>query len=151
MENLFAIIFTAGMLRHSYTDLREMLLYDSLNLCLLAAALLRAAYYGNFRSALAGGLLLLGIMLALYCASRGGMGEGDVKLAGVLGLWLGMERGLVCLLLAFTGGACVGGLLLLCGKCSRRQALPFGPFLCGGGLLAYIWGTRILAWYKQFL
>ena len=51
---------------------------------------------------------MLAIMLVLYFASRGGMGEGDVKLAPTLGIWLGLDQGLLCLLLAFVSGGVVG-------------------------------------------
>ena len=88
-------------------------------------------------------------MVLIYHAARGGMGEGDVKLAAVLGLWLGVEQGLACLLLAFVSGALVGCFLLLC-KPGQGQQLPFGPFLAGSGLACYVHGTAMLAWYGQF-
>ena len=95
---------------------------------------------------------MLAIMLVLYFASRGGMGEGDVKLAPVLGIWLGLEQGLLCLLLAFVSGGVVGALLLLC-RCGKlKQAIPFGPFLCAAAVAAYFCGKEIITWYwRMFL
>lgn len=83
-------------------------------------------------------------MLLLYFASRGGMGEGDVKLAPVLGSWLGLEQGLLCLLLAFVSGGIVGALLLLCRRGKLKQAIPFGPFLCAGAVAAYFVAKKSL-------
>lgn len=74
-------------------------------------------------------------MLVLYFASRGGMGEGDVKLAPALGIWLGLEQGLLCLLLAFVSGGVVVALLLLCRRGKLKQAIPFGPFCAQQRLL----------------
>ncbi len=147
MDLFFTMALAAGLARHCWTDIREMLLYDSVNAYLLIVGAARACYGGLWQEALGGALGLGAAMLALYLASRGGMGEGDVKLAAVLGCWLGWEQGLACLLLAFAGGACVGLMLCLFGGEGRRTAIPFGPFLCASGLACYLEGARLLAWY----
>ena len=144
------IIFIALLIIHTYTDLRYMLLYDSVTVLLLVTGFSKAVLQGKLLEALQGAGVLLAIMLVLYFVSRGGMGEGDVKLAPALGLWLYTEQGLLCLLLAFVSGALVGGVLLLLGK-GRRSAIPFGPFLCAGALAAYFCGARIIWWYWHFM
>lgn len=150
MANAFwAVCFTLGMLYHSYTDIREMLLYDSTNMLLALLGLLRAYQWGMLYECISGALVLGLVMLLVYLASRGGMGEGDVKLGVVLGLWLGVERGLTCLVLAFVSGALVGGLLILHRRTRAHQQLPFGPFLCISALLCYFYGWEILTWYSQ--
>lgn len=77
------------------------------------------------------------------------MGFGDVKLAAVIGGFLGWERLLVGLFLAVFLGA-VGGLLgraLFGGK----RAIPFGPYLLIGGLLALFFGDGLVNWYLALL
>lgn len=59
------------------------------------------------------------------------MGLGDVKLAGAMGLTLGLPGLLAALFLAFLGGGAVGGLLLATRRAGLQSRLPFGPFLCG--------------------
>ena len=147
MEWLFSLGLGLGLARHCWTDMRELLLYDSVNAYLLALGLLRACVMGLWQEASCGLLALGAVMLLLYLFSGGGMGEGDVKLAAVLGCWLGWEQGLACLLLAFAGGAMVGLALLACGRAQGRQALPFGPFLCAAGLVCHFQGAQIVAWY----
>lgn len=145
MYLIFTAIFIIALLYHSYTDMKDYLLYDKVTCFLAGAGLARALYYGVWRDSLAGAAALLAVMLAIYFASRGGMGEGDVKLAAALGMWLGVEQGLACLLLAFVGGGAVGLVLLACGE--RRRMIPFGPFLCAAAAMAYFWGREILEWY----
>lgn len=147
MEMFFTLALTVGLARHCWTDMRELLLYDGVNAYLLALGTARACYLGLWREAGGGALGLGAVMLLLYLASRGGMGEGDVKLAVVLGCWLGLENGLACLLLAFIAGSLVGLLLLACGRAHGKQALPFGPFLCAAGLLCYFQGAQLVDWY----
>ena len=145
MSVLFTVFFLLLLVYHAYTDVRSFLLYDRVTLALAAVGIGRAVLAGDVLAALAGAAALLTVMLAIYFASRGGMGEGDVKLAAALGVWLGVEQGLACLLLAFVGGGAVGMLLLACGE--RRRMIPFGPFLCAAAAMAYFWGGELVAWY----
>ena len=145
MSVLFTMVFLLLLAYHTYTDVRSFLLYDRVTLALVAVGIGRAALAGDVLAALAGAAALLTVMLAIYFASRGGMGEGDVKLAAALGVWLGVEQGLACLLLAFVGGGAVGLVLLACGE--RRRMIPFGPFLCVAAVVAYFWGRELVAWY----
>lgn len=145
MSVLFTLVFLLLLAYHAYTDVRSYLLYDRVTLALAAVGIGRAALAGDVLAAFAGAAALLAVMLAIYFASRGGMGEGDVKLAAALGVWLGVEHGLACLLLAFVGGGAVGLVLLACGE--RRRMIPFGPFLCAAAAMAYFWGGELVAWY----
>lgn len=88
-------------------------------------------------------------MLFIYWLSRGGMGFGDVKLAAVIGFWLGTEKALLALLLAFVLGGTAAVLLLASGRRSRREAIAFGPFLCLGAAIGLLWGNALLNWYWQ--
>ncbi|MFM7870208.1 MAG: prepilin peptidase, partial [Actinomycetota bacterium] len=73
--------------------------------------------------------------------SCGGLGDGDVRFGPLLGMFSG---GLVvpvvvdALLLGFASGAVLGVILVLCRRAHRRTALPFGPFLAFGTVLAIV-------------
>ncbi len=76
------------------------------------------------------------------------MGFGDVKLAAVIGAFLGWERLLVALIVAVFAGALIGVVQL-----ARKQEnrVKFGPFLAFGALVALIWGAGIVAGYRGML
>ena len=80
---MFSVIFVLGLLYHTYTDLKFMLLYDKVTLFLAAVGLVRAWYEGQLFDAAYGAEIMLAIMLVLYFASRGGMGEGCQVSTGV--------------------------------------------------------------------
>src|SRR5215212_1421403 len=93
--------------------------------------------------AAAGGFLLLAAL-----ARPGGMGMGDVKLAGMLGLFLGREVA-VALLVALVVGSLVGLAVMVrrgVGE-GRKTAIPFGPFLALGGVVGLLAGPAIVDWY----
>jgi leader peptidase (prepilin peptidase)/N-methyltransferase len=94
-------------------------------------------------SAVAGG----GFLLAAAVAYPRGMGMGDVKLAAVMGLYLGRAVA-PALLVALAAGASYGLVLIARdGAAARKRAIPFGPFLALGGLVGLLVGPEILDWY----
>ena len=98
-------------------------------------------------SSLLGALTGFILLLLVAVVSRGGMALGDVKLAALIGLMTGFPIIFVALFLGVIGGGLIAGLLLLSGRRSRKDPMPFGPFLCLGGMAALLWGTEILKWY----
>ena len=89
-----------------------------------------------------------GFLLAAALARPGGMGMGDVKLAGMLGLFLGRDVA-VALLVALLAGTLVGIVVMARRgvREGRETAIPFGPFLALGGVVALIAGPAIVHWY----
>ena len=147
MYELLLLVFAISLIIHIYTDCKEQLLYDEVSTVLMLTGVIYAYYFGTLWDAVQGAMASVAIMLVIYWASRGGMGFGDVKLAFVLGVWLGMEQSLLCLLLAFILGGVVGVILLLTGLKTRKDAIPFGPYLCVSGWVSLLCGKELIAWY----
>lgn len=100
--------------------------------------------------ALLGGVVLFLLYFVLALVNPAGMGMGDVKLAGVLGMglaWFGWGVLLVGAMLAFLLGALVGIALLVTRRAGRQTKIPFGPFMVAGALLAVLLGQQIADWY----
>jgi leader peptidase (prepilin peptidase) / N-methyltransferase len=89
-----------------------------------------------------------GFLLVAALAYPGGMGMGDVKLAGVMGLFLGVAVA-PALLIALVAGVLVGAVIMARkgAREGRKTAVPFGPFLAFGGIVAALAGQPIVAWY----
>ncbi|HEV7176376.1 MAG TPA: prepilin peptidase [Solirubrobacteraceae bacterium] len=87
-------------------------------------------------------------LLVFVFAYPRGMGMGDVKLAGVLGLFLGREVG-VAIFVAVVAGTLVGAAVMarLGVQRGRKTRVPFGPFLALGGIVALLVGPPIVHWY----
>ena len=131
----------------TFIDLEHQIVPDLITYPGIAAGLLLAAAAGRvvdaaLTAAVAGTFFLLIILL-----SRGGMGGGDVKLAALLGAFLGWPNTGVAVFAAFVLGAAVGVFLLVTGRRSRKDPIPFGPALAAGGVIALFAGGPILRWY----
>jgi len=135
--------------RLTVIDLREHRLPNALTLPMLVVTpigLVLASWIdgappgGGWSGAGLGAALWLGALGLIWLVSAGrGMGLGDVKLAPSLGAtlgWFGGGIALAGLVIAFGVGALVGIFLLLAKRVGRRDALPFGPFLLLGAVLA---------------
>lgn len=97
-----------------------------------------------------GGVALFAFYFVLAFIYPAGMGFGDVKLAGVLGLylgWLGWGPVIVGGFLGFLLGAVIGIAIMIAGKGGRKTAIPFGPFMLAGALLAVFWGQDLADLY----
>lgn len=100
----------------------------------ISAAVLAMAFFG----------LIIGI-------SRGrGMGVGDLKLGGALGLIFGWPNILFVLALSFIVGAAIGIILMLKKTKTMKDIVPFGPFLVIGSALVFFFGFQIVNLYFKF-
>ncbi len=145
---LFLIIF--------FTDAFYMLIPDEAVIVLavltfiyrVALTLYGVMQMGDFlRTLLAAGACGL-FFFSLWFFTKGkGMGFGDVKLAIPFGLLLGWPNVLVGIFVAFVSGAIVGVTLVIGRKKKLKQAVPFGPFMILGMVVALLWGSSLLHWY----
>jgi len=87
-------------------------------------------------------------LLAAVIAYPRGMGMGDVKLAGAMGLYLGAAV-IPALLVAFLSGS-VAGIVILAreGAAARKKAIPFGVFLALGGIVGVLAGPELIDLYE---
>src|SRR5256714_2588330 len=148
-ELLALIPFTAMLIAVAFIDLQHKIVPNKI---MLPAAVWGLVTAGAFRTHMAPELLIAGagafvfFLLAALIHPKG-MGMGDVKLAGVMGLYLG-KLVIPALLVAFVVGTVVGlGLVVRYGARSRKLGVPFAPFLALGGLVAMLAGQQLIDFY----
>lgn len=90
--------------------------------------------------------------LLIVLITRGrGMGQGDIVLAFMIGMVLGIESTIASLFLAFLTGAVVSVFLIILGRKKFGNTVPFAPFLIFGFIFCLFWGQAFLAWYFKVL
>jgi leader peptidase (prepilin peptidase)/N-methyltransferase len=115
-----------------------------------AVAILAATDAGKLPEHLIAGAAAGGFFLLAVLAYPRGMGMGDVKLAAVMGLYLGKSVA-PALFAALVAGTVVGGAIIARKGAAegRKTAVPFGPFLALGALVGLFAGPEIVDWYRQ--
>ncbi len=170
-----AVLLASALIVLTFTDLRERLLPDRITFPGIAAGFLFALWLPledgtaalllrllggpnlsavllSVADALLGALLGAGLLFALgeiwYRLRRvEAMGLGDVKMMGMVGLFLGIKLTVLTLLLGSLLGSLLGGLFLLLAGKDTRYELPFGTFLGVAALIALFWGPQLVTSY----
>lgn len=99
------------------------------------------------------GLGLLGLMglFGKLLFRKDTLGMGDVKLAGMMGLYLGPARTGGMFILGVFIGAIVGSAMIIAGGKKWGQRIPFGPYLALGGIISLLWGESLWRWYLSLV
>jgi len=113
-----------------------------------AVALVAVLRPADLPEHLLAGVLAGGFLLAAAVAKPGGMGMGDVKLAAVMGLFLGAAVA-PALFVALIAGSVVGMALMAHRgvRDARGTTIPFGPWLAVGGVAGLFAGDAVVGWY----
>jgi len=136
-------------------DLAEQLLPDRLLILAFPWVLLLGLQLPTLQlqpiNLLTGAIVMGGTIGSIYAFTRGqGMGFGDVKLAVLLGMGLGVNQGLGALFLAFTAGGTVAAWLLFSGRAKVGARIAFGPFLIAAYIATLFVGPYLVAWYSGY-
>ncbi|MEY2583176.1 MAG: leader peptidase (prepilin peptidase) / N-methyltransferase [Ilumatobacteraceae bacterium] len=147
-------VLAAGLIGLSWIDLRTKRLPRQIIYVTAAVGIPLLCLAANARHEprrmwmmLLGAAIALAFMGLVYIGSRGGMGDGDVRLSPLLGAYLGwLNPGIVAvgLFIGFFVGAVVGVAMMATGRAGRKTAVPFGPFLALGTIVAVFAGQRCI-------
>jgi len=97
-----------------------------------------------------GSIWVIGI-LGKAIFRKDAMGGGDVKLMAMVGSFLGMKLAFFSIFLGSLFGAVVGGVLIVLRLKTRKDYIPFGPYIALGAILSFFCGEKILNWYFGLL
>ena len=144
------IAFVLLLVPIALIDLDHRLIPNKLTLpgAIIAVALVLLTRSDALVEHLVAGLAAGGFLLVAAIVYPAGMGMGDVKLAAVIGLFLGRAAG-PAMFAALIAGSVVGALIIARkgSKEGRKTAIPFGPYLAFGGLVGLFAGDAIVDWY----
>ena len=153
LSALALVVFSSLLIVIFFIDLKHKIIPNTLTypgiVFGLGVSLLPPPLLVKFLDSLFALILGGGFFLLIAFVSRGGMGGGDIKLAGMMGAYLGCKDLILALFLSFALGALAGLFLILLKVKSRKDYLPFGPSLVVGTFLVLFWGEELWQWYCQ--
>lgn len=143
-------ILTGTLLIIAIIDLKTQEIPDGLLLFGGAAALLFISADRSIpiTSAVLGAAIGFGLFLTIALLTNA-MGGGDIKLMALIGLAVGWKQVLLVSLFSFVIGAVVSLLLILFKIKSRKDFIPFAPFIATAYIIAVLWGNEILMIYMN--
>ncbi|WP_214846733.1 A24 family peptidase [Exiguobacterium sp. s193] len=139
MQFVLTLILTSLLFILVMSDLAYMLVPNKILLFFLPISLI-VRYLSpleNWYNPIIGGIVGFGLLFVIFLASRQGMGAGDVKLFGLLGIFLGPLDVVIALFVSAFVGSLIGLTLLGLKRIERKQPIPFVPSIAIGTLLTY--------------
>jgi len=157
-RTLFEMVLVTALLVLGLIDLDHQILPDAITLPGTALGLAVSLLPGwpiapvAALAAAAGGWAAMAAVATVYRRTRGveGLGQGDWKMAAMLGAALGWQPLLLTVFLATLAGTLVGVGLMAAGRSARETRLPLGSFLALAAIVVVFAGHPILRWYAAF-
>ena len=148
-ELALGLVFASTLVAVTVTDLERRIIPNKILAvsAVIGLALAAATDPGSLPERLIAAAAAGGLLFVAALAYPRGMGMGDVKLAALMGIYLGssVAPALFC---ALASGSIVGMVMIARnGAAARKQAVPFGPFLALGGVIALLVGPELIDWY----
>ena len=157
IQSLVYLILSSALIIIAFIDLNEQIVPDVISLPGIGVGLILSffvPYISFINSALGvvvgGGIILIIALVGSMIFKKEAMGGGDVKLAAMIGAFLGWRYAIISLFLGFFLGALTGIILIMAKIKKREDAIPFGPFIALGSIITLLWGEKILLWYLGF-
>ena len=129
-------------------DYKEMIIPDEFNIGIGVLAIIKMILLQSYQQELLG-FAVCGATILLIVILTNGMGMGDAKMFAVLGLWFGFKNGIFTLFLSIVLGAVLSVVLLATKIKSKKDRIPFGPFISLASTISIFFAEPILAWYFQ--
>jgi len=157
VQTLIYIILSSALIIVAFIDLNEQIVPDVMSLPGIVIGFILSffvPYISFINSALGvvvgGGIILVIGLTGSVIFKKEAMGGGDVKLAAMIGAFLGWRYIIISLFLGFFLGALAGIFLIMTKIKSREDVVPFGPFIVLGSFITLLWGEKIITWYIGF-
>jgi leader peptidase (prepilin peptidase)/N-methyltransferase len=154
LNYLFYFSFVAALIVITVIDLYHQIIPDVISIPGIGVGLLGSLLvpYITFSNSLlgillGGGSLFLVATLYQWFFKREGMGGGDVKLLAMIGAFLGWKSVILTILLGSLVGSIVGMITMVIKGKDFKYAIPFGPFLSLGAVIALFYGEAVIHWY----
>lgn len=128
-------------------DIDTMEIYDTFHIIILVLAIINLFTSDLHPMNFIIGFFIISIPFFILAYLTGGIGGGDIKLIAVAGLLLGYGPTIVAFLIASISGGIFAVVLLLLKVETRKSLIAFGPFLCVGIAIAYLYGPQLIQWY----
>lgn len=146
---LSSIILLTVLVITAFIDMEFQIIPDNIVLPAAAAGILLHAFLGKeiFLYHLAGFAVGFGVIFLIAFFAKGGMGGGDVKLFGMVGLFLGARLTILALILSFILGSVISLILIVLKIKSIKDVIPFGPFIALASAISLFFGDKIILWF----
>ncbi|QAT41174.1 A24 family peptidase [Clostridium sp. JN-9] len=147
---LICFLLVIGIIDFDTTDVYSKTTYSGIVFGIILLIINFIYFSGGVLDFLIGGAIGFSV-IALIILLTHGMGWGDAEICGMCGLFLGWKLTIFMLFISFTLGGLIGIILLITKKKSRKDYIPFGPYISIAAAISIFIGNSAIAWYLGIL
>ena len=148
-EFIIFIILISSLIVVSFIDIKYQIIPNKITFSFISLGLLFSLIFDHisFINSLLGLVIPAGLLLLIAFIYKKGMGIGDVKLIGMIGVFIGWQYALISIFIGALLGSIYGIYMMLTDKMTRKTRIPFGPFISLGAVIMILYGNILINWY----
>jgi len=148
-EFIIFIILISSLIVVSFIDIKYQIIPNEITFSFIPFGLIFSLVFNHisFVNSLLGLVIPAGLLLLIAFIYKKGMGIGDVKLIGMIGVFIGWQYALISIFIGALFGSIYGIYMMVSGKMTRETRIPFGPFISLGAVIMILYGDVLLNWY----
>ena len=148
-EFIIFIFLISVLIVVSFIDIKYQIIPNEITFTFIPIGLILSLFFNHikFLDSLLGLLIPAGILLLIAFIYKKGMGIGDVKLIGMIGVFIGWEYALISIFIGALFGSIYGIYMMVTGNMTRKTRIPFGPFISLGAVIMILYGSLLIDWY----
>jgi len=148
-EFIIFIFLISVLIVVSFIDIKYQIIPNEITFTFIPIGLILSLFFNHikFLDSLLGLLIPAGILLLIAFIYKKGMGIGDVKLIGMIGVFIGWEYALISIFIGALFGSIYGIYMMVTVNITRKTRIPFGPFISLGAVIMILYGSLLIDWY----
>jgi len=148
---LIGLILASVLIIITMIDIDTMEIYDRFHVVIMLLALAYIPVSGLPLFDRIIGFFIISVPFLIIALITNGLGGGDIKLIAAAGLLLGYRSTLVTFIIASIFGGMIAIMLILTKQQNRKSLIAFGPYLCVGIFIAFLYGRQLFDWYMSMI
>ncbi|MCF8009133.1 MAG: prepilin peptidase [Halanaerobiales bacterium] len=148
-EFIIFILLISILIVVSFIDIKYQIIPNEITFIFIPLGLILSLLFNHisFVNSLLGLVIPAGLLLLIAFIYKKGMGLGDVKLIGMIGVFIGWRYALVSIFIGALFGSLYGIYMMVIGNMDRKTKIPFGPFISLGAVIMILYGNLLIGWY----
>jgi leader peptidase (prepilin peptidase)/N-methyltransferase len=151
LKGLSFLIFSCSLIVIFFIDLSFQIIPDIITYPGILVGLILSPWTVGLKNSFSGFIIGISIFFLIAFIWKGGMGGGDIKMAGMMGSFLGIKSLIFALFLSFLFGSIIGIILAIFKFKTLKVYIPFGPFLVVGSFSLIFYGEKVLEFWNWYL
>ena len=148
-EFIIFLLLISSLIIVSFIDFKHQIIPNEITFTFIPLGLILSLFFNHisFINSMLGLIIPAGVLLFIAFIYKKGMGIGDVKLIGMIGVFIGWKYALISIFIGALLGSIYGIFMMVTNNMIRKTQIPFCPFISTGAIIMILYGNNLINWY----